>query len=113
MPNNFILNVLHHFVGHLPSKRHRAKRTRLQDSGPLTGKKASELLVEKGVVEQEGRDELQVSDEVVEYVTYIRPTRIVLDLGLIDCIYLERSTRYLYYIVGSRQNSVLRQHFPV
>jgi hypothetical protein len=39
------------------SKRRRAKRTRLQDSGPLTGEEASQLLVEKGVVEQEGRDE--------------------------------------------------------
>lgn len=38
------------------SKRRRAKKPRLQDSGPLTGKKASELLVEKGVVEQEGYD---------------------------------------------------------
>jgi hypothetical protein len=39
------------------SKRRRAKRTRLQDSVPLTGKEASWLLVEKGVVEQEERDE--------------------------------------------------------
>jgi hypothetical protein len=39
------------------SKRRRAKRTRLQDSGPLTGKEASQLLVEKGVIDQEGRDE--------------------------------------------------------
>ena len=39
------------------SKRRRAKRTRLQDSGPLTGKEASQLLVEKGVIEQEGHDE--------------------------------------------------------
>ena len=38
------------------SKRRRAKRTRLQDSGPLTGKEASQLLVEKGVGEQEGCD---------------------------------------------------------
>ena len=38
------------------SKRRRAKRTRLQDTGPLTGEEASQLLVEKGVVEQEGRD---------------------------------------------------------
>jgi hypothetical protein len=38
------------------SKRRRAKRTRLQDSGPLTGEKASQLLVEKGVVEEEGHD---------------------------------------------------------
>jgi hypothetical protein len=36
------------------SKRRRAKRTRLQDSGPLTGKEASQLLAQKGVVEQEG-----------------------------------------------------------
>ena len=39
------------------SKRRRAERTRLQDSGPLTGEKASQLLVEKGVVKQEGRNE--------------------------------------------------------
>ena len=39
------------------SKRRRAKRTRLQDSGPLTGEKASQLLVEKGVITQEERDE--------------------------------------------------------
>lgn len=39
------------------SKRRTAKRTRLQDAGPLTGEEASQLLVEKGVVEQEGRDE--------------------------------------------------------
>jgi hypothetical protein len=39
------------------SKRRRAKRTRLQDSGPLTGEEASQLLVEKGVIEQEGRNE--------------------------------------------------------
>ena len=39
------------------SKRRTAKRTRLQDSGPFTGEEASQLLVEKGVVEQEGRDE--------------------------------------------------------
>jgi hypothetical protein len=39
------------------SKRRRAKRTRLQDSGPLTGEEASQLLVEKGIVEQEGHDE--------------------------------------------------------
>ncbi len=39
------------------SKRRRAKRTRLQDSGPLTGEEASQLLVEKGAVTQEGRDE--------------------------------------------------------
>ena len=29
----------------------------MQDSGPLTGEQASQLLVERGVVEQEGRDE--------------------------------------------------------
>lgn len=39
------------------SKRRRAKRTRLQDSGHLTGEEASQLLVEKGAVAQEGRDE--------------------------------------------------------
>jgi hypothetical protein len=39
------------------SKRRQAKRTRLQDSGPLTSKEASQLLAEKGVIEQEGRDE--------------------------------------------------------
>ena len=39
------------------SKRRTAKRTRLQDSGPLTGKEASQLLVEKGVLKQEERDE--------------------------------------------------------
>ena len=39
------------------SKRRTAKRTRLQDSGPLTGKEASQLLVEKGVIKQKGRDE--------------------------------------------------------
>lgn len=39
------------------SKRRRAKRTRLQDSGPLTGKEANQLLVEKGVIEQEGCNE--------------------------------------------------------
>src|SRR3954454_7466798 len=38
---------------------------------------------------------------------------ILLNEGLIDCIYLERSTRYLYYIVDSRQNSVLGSTFPV
>lgn len=35
------------------SKRRRAKRTRLQDSGALTSEQASQLLVEKGIVEQE------------------------------------------------------------
>ena len=39
------------------SKRRRAKRTRLQDSGPLTGKEAEQLLAEKGIVEQESCDE--------------------------------------------------------
>ena len=39
------------------SKRWRAKRTRLQDSGPLTSEQASQLLVERGMVEQEGCDE--------------------------------------------------------
>ena len=29
----------------------------MQDSGPLTGEEASQLLVEKGVLEHEGRDE--------------------------------------------------------
>lgn len=38
------------------SKRRRAKRTRLQDSRPLTGQEASQLLVEKGVVEEEACD---------------------------------------------------------
>lgn len=38
-------------------KRRRAKRTRLQDSGPLSGEEARQLLAEKGVVEQERRDE--------------------------------------------------------
>ncbi len=40
------------------SKRRRAKRTRLQDSGPLTGEEASKLLAEKGVAEEDGRDEV-------------------------------------------------------
>jgi hypothetical protein len=39
------------------SKWRRAKRTRLQDSGPLTGEQASQLLVEQDVVEQEEHDE--------------------------------------------------------
>ena len=39
------------------SKRRRAKRTRLQDSGPLTGSQAGQLLEDKGVVEPNGRDE--------------------------------------------------------
>jgi hypothetical protein len=38
------------------SKRRRAKRTRLQDSGPLTGSQAAQLLEEKGLVEEERRD---------------------------------------------------------
>jgi hypothetical protein len=38
------------------SKRRRAKRMRLQDSGLLTGENTSQLLVEKGVVKEEGRD---------------------------------------------------------
>jgi FtsZ-binding cell division protein ZapB len=39
------------------SKRRRAKRKRLQDSGMLTGEEASQLLVEKGIIEEERRDE--------------------------------------------------------
>ena len=39
------------------SKRRRAKRTHLRDSGPLTGEQASQLLVENGVFEQEGYNE--------------------------------------------------------
>ncbi|EGU73395.1 hypothetical protein FOXB_16095, partial [Fusarium oxysporum f. sp. conglutinans Fo5176] len=39
------------------SKLRSAKRTRLQDSGPFTGEKASQLLVKKSIVEEEGRDE--------------------------------------------------------
>jgi hypothetical protein len=39
------------------SKRRRAKRTRLQDSGLIAGEKASQLLVDQGVVKEEGRDE--------------------------------------------------------
>jgi len=39
------------------SKRRRAPRTRLQDSGPLTGEQARQLLEENGVVEAEGREE--------------------------------------------------------
>ncbi len=38
------------------SKRRRAKRTRLQDAGPLTSEEASQLLVVKGIVEEERRD---------------------------------------------------------
>ena len=34
-----------------------AKRTRLQDSRPLTSEQAGQLLVERGVVEQEGCNE--------------------------------------------------------
>jgi hypothetical protein len=37
-------------------KRRGAKRTRLQDPGPLTGEEASQLLVERGVVKEKGRD---------------------------------------------------------
>ena len=39
------------------SKRRRAKRTRLQDSGPLTGEDASRLMREKGVGVEDGHDE--------------------------------------------------------
>jgi hypothetical protein len=39
------------------SKRRRAKRKRLQDSGPLIGEEVSQLLVKKGVVKEERRDE--------------------------------------------------------
>jgi hypothetical protein len=39
------------------SKRRRAKRRRLPDLGPLSGEKASQSLVEKGVLKEEGRDE--------------------------------------------------------
>jgi hypothetical protein len=35
------------------SKRRRAKRTRLQDSRPLSGEKAGQLLVEKAVLKEE------------------------------------------------------------
>lgn len=40
------------------SKRRRAKRTRLQDLGPLSGEEASQILAKKGVVEQERCDEV-------------------------------------------------------
>jgi hypothetical protein len=43
--------------GEIVSKRRRAPRTRLQDSGPLTGEQARQLLEENGVVEPEERDE--------------------------------------------------------
>ena len=39
------------------SKRRRAKRSRLQDSGVVSGLQAREIMAEKGVVEQEGRNE--------------------------------------------------------
>ena len=39
------------------SRRRRAKRTRLQDAGVLTGQDAANLLAERGVVEEERRDE--------------------------------------------------------
>jgi hypothetical protein len=39
------------------SKRRRAKRTRLQDGGAINGSQAREIMVEKGVVEEEGRVE--------------------------------------------------------
>ena len=38
------------------SKRRRAKRSRLQDSGPLTGLQASQLLEDRGLAEEEGRN---------------------------------------------------------
>lgn len=39
------------------SKRRRAKRTRLQAGGALNGSQAREIMSEKGIVEEEGRDE--------------------------------------------------------
>jgi hypothetical protein len=39
------------------SKRRRAKRTRLQDGGAISGSQAREIMAEKGVIEEEGRDE--------------------------------------------------------
>jgi DNA repair exonuclease SbcCD ATPase subunit len=39
------------------SKRRRAKRTRLQDGGAISGSYAREIMAEKGVVEEEGRVE--------------------------------------------------------
>jgi hypothetical protein len=39
------------------SKRRRAKRTRLQDGGAISGSQAREIMAEKGVVEEEGRVE--------------------------------------------------------
>jgi hypothetical protein len=39
------------------AKRRRAKRTRLQDGGVLEGSQARDLMAEKGVEEEEGRDE--------------------------------------------------------
>ena len=38
------------------SRRRRAKRTRLQDAGVLTGQDAANILAERGVVEEERRD---------------------------------------------------------
>ncbi|KFY28641.1 hypothetical protein V491_00368 [Pseudogymnoascus sp. VKM F-3775] len=38
------------------SKRRRAKRSHLQDSGPLTGLQASQLLEDRGLAEEEGHD---------------------------------------------------------
>ncbi|KAK1838267.1 hypothetical protein CCHR01_19109 [Colletotrichum chrysophilum] len=39
------------------SKRRRAKRTRLQDSGALDGSQAREIMTEKGIIEEEGCEE--------------------------------------------------------
>lgn len=39
------------------SKRRRAKRTRLQDGGAVSGLQAREIMAEKGVVEEDGRVE--------------------------------------------------------
>jgi hypothetical protein len=39
------------------SRRRRAKRTRLQDAGTLTGQDAINLMAERGVIEEERRDE--------------------------------------------------------
>ncbi len=39
------------------SKRRRAKRTRLQDGGTINGRQTREIMVEKGVMEEEGRVE--------------------------------------------------------
>jgi hypothetical protein len=54
------------------SKRRRAKRIRLQDSGLLTGEKASQLLVEKGVVKEEGRDEGAEGGPLKQHKTGVR-----------------------------------------